>query len=360
VPALKKRLPEGVHVFTKYLKDAGYTSALCELQKKDWNFIDLGDAYETKNWDELKDKQPFICQYQFYETHRPFHACKKHPVDRESIDLPGDTPDCDESREEWALYLESINILDQKVGQVLAKLKRDGLEENTIVVFSGDNGPHLYRGKRFLYEMGIAMPLIVRSPAHLKPGTVVDELVTALDLAPTFLSLAGAKVPVHMQGRIFFGPDKQPEPDYIFAVRDRCDGDVDRICCVRSKHYKYIRNYNPEVPYIESGFRNVDVVRLLSKLQKAGELSPVNAGYFQPKPAEEFYDLDSDPWELNNLISSPDHQQAVTEMRAEFDKWIVETNDLGRFPESEENLAKYRDYMEEKRERQKRNRDRKQ
>jgi uncharacterized sulfatase len=305
----------------------------------------------------LKSKQPFICQYQFYETHRPFHACKKHPVDRKSIELPGDTPDCDESREEWALYLESINILDQKVGGVLAKLKRDGLEKNTIVIFSGDNGPHLYRGKRFLYDMGIAMPLIVRSPAHFKPGTVVDELVTALDLAPTFISLAGAEVPAHMQGRIFFGPMKQPEPAHIFAVRDRCDGDVDRIRCIRSQRYKYIRNFNAELPYVESGFRNVDVVRLLIKLHEAGELPPLNAGYFQPKPAEEFYDLDADPWELNNLISSPDHQQTVAEMRAELDKWIVQTDDRGRNPESEEDLARYRDYMKEKRERRKRNRE---
>jgi arylsulfatase A-like enzyme len=360
VPSLKDTLPEGVHVFTKYLKGIGYTSALCELQKKDWNFVDPGDAYDTKDWDELKNKQPFICQYQFYETHRPFHACKEDPVDRKLIELPGDTPDCDESREEWGIYLESLNILDQKVGEVLAKLKRDGLEENTIVVFSGDNGPHLYRGKRFLYEMGIAMPLIVRSPAHFEPGTVVDELVTALDLAPTLISLAGAEVPAHMQGRIFFGPKKQPEPDYIFAVRDRCDGDVDRIRCVRSKRYKYIRNFNPEVPYIESGFRNVDVLRLLIKLHEAGELPPVNAGYFKPKPAEEFYDLEADPWELNNLISSSDHQRVVAAMRAELDKWIVETNDLGRFPESKEDLAKYREHRQKIIARRKRNRESKQ
>jgi uncharacterized sulfatase len=344
-------------------KKRSRSSRLGQLDRKLVFWIDPGDAYDTKDWNELKSRQPFICQYQFYETHRPFHACKEHPVDRKSIELPGDTPDCDESREEWALYLESVNILDRKVGEVLAKLKRDRLEENTIVVFSGDNGPHLYRGKRFLYEMGIAMPLIVRSPAHFKPGTVVDELVTALDLAPTFISLAGDEVPAHMQGRIFFGPEKQPEPDYIFAVRDRCDGDVDRIRCVRSKRYKYIRNYHPEVPYIESGFTNVDVVRLLIKLHEAGELSPVNAGYFQPKPAEEFYDLDADPWELDNLISSPEHQQAVAEMREELDKWIVQTDDLGRFPESEEDLAKFQDYLKkkhERRERQKRNRKNKQ
>jgi N-sulfoglucosamine sulfohydrolase len=360
VPALKKPLPEGVHVFTKYLQDAGYTSALCELQKKDWNFIDPGEAYDTKNWNELKNKQPFICQYQFYETHRPFHACKEHPVDRKSIELPGDTPDCDESREEWGIYLETLNILDRKVGKVLTKLKRDGLEKNTIVAFSGDNGPHLYRGKRFLYEMGIAMPLIIRSPAHFKPGTVVDELVTALDLAPTFISLAGAEVPAYMQGRIFFGPEKQPEPDYIFAVRDRCDDEVDRMRSVRSKRYKYIRNFNPEMPYVESGFRNVDVVRLLIELHEAGELSPVNAGYFRPKPAEEFYDLDADPWELENLISSPDHQHAVAEMREELDKWIVQTDDLGRFPESEEDLAKYREHRQKIIARRKRNRESKQ
>jgi len=99
---------------------------------------------------------------------------------------------------------------------------------------------------------------------------------------------------------------------------------------------------------------------MLTELHKAGEISPINAGYFQAKPAEEFYDLDADPWELNNLISSPDHQQTVEQMRAELDNWIVQTDDLGRFPENEEDLAKYRDYMKEKRERQKSIRARKQ
>ena len=352
LPALKKKLPEGVHVFTKYLKDAGYLSALCGIQKRDWNFIDSAKPYDTKNWGELKSKQPFFCQYQFYETHRPFHACKGHPVDRDAVQVPPDTVDHKDCREEWAQYFESINILDQKVGKVLADLKRDGLDQNTIVVFSGDNGPHLHRGKRFLYDLGIAMPLIIRSPAHFKPGTVIDELVTALDFAPTFISLAGGEVPSHMQGRVFFGPAKQPAPEYIFGVRDRCDGDVDRIRSVRSKRYKYIRNFMPEVTCYESGFTNVDVTRLMAEQYESNELPPAQAAYFKPKPAEELYDLKNDPWELNNLASSAEHEPLLETMRGELTKWMVETDDQGRVPESKEDLEKYREDIRKKRERQ--------
>jgi len=349
---LKKELPEGVHVFTKYLKDAGYLSALCGIQKTDWNFVYSAKPYDTKNWDTLKDKQPFFCQYQFYETHRPFHACKEYPVNRDTLKVSPDTVDHKDCREELAQYMETINILDQKVGEVLAKLKRDGLDKNTIVVFSGDNGPHLHRGKRFLYDLGIAMPLIIRSPAHFKPGTVIDELVTALDFAPTFVNLAGGEVPSHMQGRVFFGPGKQPAPEYIFAVRDRCDGDVDRIRCVRSKRYKYIRNFMPEVTGYQSGFKNVEATMLMAKLHESNELPPAQAAYFKPKPAEELYDLKNDPWELNNLVSSDKHKKLLETMRAKLKKWTVATGDQGQIPESEEDLDKYRKYMEKKKEEQ--------
>ena len=212
------------------------------------------------------------------------------------------------------------------------------------------------RGKRWLYDFGIAMPLIVRSPAHFKPGTVVSELVTALDFAPSFINLAGGNVPGHLQGRIFFGPDKQPEPRYIFATRDRCNFAVDRMRCVRSKRYKYIRNFNPELSHDRSGFGNVEVVRMMRKLYEDNKLTPFQAAYFKPKPGEELYDIKNDPWELNNLASSPKHKHLLDTMRAELNKWIVETDDQGRFSESEEVLEEMKKADKEKKERRKKER----
>lgn len=351
-----RELPDGVHVFTKYLQDAKYLTALCNLQKKDWNFVQPEHPYDTGDWRDLRNNQLFFCQYQFYETHRSFHVCKEHPVDRDAVVVPPDTPDLPAARDEWAQYLESVNILDQKVGQLLEKLEQDGLDKSTIIVFCGDNGPYLHRGKRWLYDFGTAMPLIVRSPTHFKQGTVVEELVSALDFAPTFIDLAGGNVPAHLQGRIFFGPDKQPEPEYIFATRDRCDRDVDRIRCVRSQRYKYIRNFNPEMPYDQSGFNNVQVVKLMRELYEENKLTPAHTAYFKPKPKEELYDIKNDPWELNNLASSPKHKHLLDTMRAELDKWIVETDDQGRFSESEEVLEEMKKEDKEKKERRKKER----
>jgi uncharacterized sulfatase len=264
-PLKKKPLPEGVDIFTKYLRDAGYAIGFPGHPKKDWGFLDPEtDPYDIRDWDELTQKQPFFCQYQFYDTHRkgtkgpdgqtlPFPPCPEHPVDRSAIELHPYTPDTPEAREELGAYLENVNLLDMKIGKLLDNLKAKGLYENTIIVVMGDNGPPVFRGKGLLYERGIRMPLFVRVPKRFKPGfepgTLIDELVSALDMAPTFIDLAGGRIPGYMEGRIFFGPNKQPEPGYLFAMRDRHGESVERVDRTRSvcsKQFKYIRNYMPE------------------------------------------------------------------------------------------------------------------
>jgi N-sulfoglucosamine sulfohydrolase len=349
-PLEKEPLPPGVNIFTTYIRDAGYAIGFPGNQKKDWGFKDPAqEPYGIKDWNELTTKQPFFCQYQFYDVHRvnkkvngkllPFEPCPEHPVNRNDVELPPDTPDTPAVREEQGAYLENINLLDVKIGALVDDLKTKGLYENTIIVVMGDNGPPIFRGKGFVYERGLLMPLIVRVPERFKPGfpsgTISDELVSAMDLAPTFISLAGGKVPGYMEGRIFFGPNKQPEPEYLFGLRDRLESMVDRVRSVCSKKYKYIRNFMPEKTCYEVGHKNVEGAKGGLKLFEQGKLPPFQAAYYLPRPEEELYDLENDPFEINNLAAKPEHQKTLINMRSVLEKWMQDKNDDGKFEDPE-------------------------
>jgi len=370
-PLKKKALPAGVDIFTRYLREAGYAIGFCGHGKKDWGFLEpKTKPYDIMDWDALTQKQPFFCQYQFYDTHRvnkkgpdgkvrPFLACPEHPVDRAAIELHPYTPDTPEAREELGAYLENINLLDLKIGKLIADLKAKGLYENSIIVVMGDNGPPIFRGKGFLYERGIRMPLIVRIPERFRqktafsPGTRNDELVSALDMAATFINLAGGKIPDYMEGRIFFGPNKQPELEYLFAMRDRHGMNVDRCRSVCSKRYKYIRNYVRGMTCFENGLNNVAAANAGERLFKQGKLSTAQAAYYQEKPGEELYDLEKDPFELNNLAKDPAHQKVLAKLRVTLEKWTERTGDDGELEDPAALAEMERLFNEFKRARQK-------
>ena len=342
-------LPDGVHVFTQYLRDAGYFTAIPGGKKTDWNFAIKEKPYDSNKWDDLKSHQPFFAQYQFSETHRKFKKCPEHPVDPAKVALPPYYPDHPVARADWALYLETVNVLDQKIGKVLERLERDGLADNTIVMYFGDHGRAHVRGKQWLYDGGIHIPLVIRWPGQIKPGTKIDELVSALDFAPTMLDAAGAPAQKHMQGRLFLGPHKQPEPEAVFATRDRCDETMDRIRCVRSRRYKYIRNFMPERPYTQLNRykeRAYPMLPLLRQLHKEGKLTPAQQLFMATRrPEEELFDIQADPWEVNNLAASPKHQAVLKQMRGRLDLWIKDTNDRGEQPEDPAVQKRYEDQM---------------
>jgi len=346
-PLEQKSLPEGVDIFTRYLRDAGYTIGFPGHPKKDWGFLhSKTKPYDTTDWVELTQKQPFFCQYQFYDTHRvnlkrddgkmyPFLACPEHPVDRADIELHPYTPDSPKGREELRAYLENVNLLDVNIGKLIADLKAKNLYENTIIVVMGDNGPPIFRGKGFLYERGILMPLIVRVPKqfkmNIKPGSQTDELVSALDMAPTFIDLAGGNIPDYMEGRIFFGPNKQAAPGHLFAMRDRHGMNVDRCRSVCSKVFKYIRNYVHPMTCYTNSLPNVAASTEGKKLFDQGKLPAHQTPYFKEKPEEELYDLNKDPYELNNLAQDPAQKERLAEFQSTLTEWIKRTGDKGEF-----------------------------
>ncbi|MBI4327242.1 MAG: sulfatase-like hydrolase/transferase, partial [Chloroflexi bacterium] len=243
-------------------------------------------------------------------------------------------------REDWAKYLDSATELDRKIGLVLRQLETDGLADNTVIVFFGDNGQSHVRGKQFCYDSGLRVPLIIRwpkdfpAPKRFQPGTVEDRLLAAIDLAPTRLALAGAPKPAKLQGESFLGDQAAPPRQYVFGARDRCDETVFRFRTVRDARYRYIRNFTPERPFLQPNAykeRSYPVWNLLKELHGAGKLTPAQDALCAPTmPEEELYDLEIDPHEINNLAQSPSHQEVHRHLRAALDKWIEESHDQGR------------------------------
>ena len=350
----KKPLPEGVRPLPQWMHDAGYFTANVEKMpesfgfngtgKTDWNFSAPGKRFDSENWADLKSHQPFFAQVNFQETHRTFHGPNR--ADPAKVELPPYYPDHPVAREDYARYLDSAMELDRKVGLILEQLQKEGLADNTIIVFIGDNGEAHVRGKQFCYEEGLHVPLIIRwpksvpAPKNFRAGSVDDRFLEAIDLAPTFLSLVGADIPSKMQGRPFLG-DKSGKPkQYVFGARDRCDETAMRIRTVRDARYRYIKNFTPEVPFLAPNDykeRQYPVWNLLKELNAQGKLTPVQAVLCAPRlPDEELYDLQSDPHEINNLAKSnkPEHQAALKRMREALNKWIKETKDQGEIPEA--------------------------
>jgi len=344
-----KPLPEGVKVITDYFREAGFFTSNCSggnwkrSGKTDFNFK-ANKPFDGTDWRQRRDGQPFYAQVNFSQTHRNFKKDPEHPIDPDQVKLPPYYPDHPIARQDWANYLQCAQVLDKKVGEVLKRLEDDGLADETIVFFFGDNGRAHVRGKQFLYEGGIHVPLIIRWPGHIQPGTVVEELVSAIDFAPTCLDLAGIQPPGHMQGQIFLGPNAKTR-EFIVAARDRCDETYDRIRCVRTRRFKYIRNFFPNLPYTLTNLykeRQYPVLTLMKVLYAQGKLTPPQARFMaSTRPYEELYDLATDPHEIHNLVEHPGYQTILNEMRGILDRWIKETKDQGQTPEDPRIAVQY-------------------
>lgn len=354
-------LPDGVRTIPELFKEAGYFSF--NNGKDDYNFHynrrDLydqsysqhplygkrGDAVELT---ALKDKQPFFGQIQLSGGKEIFSSTFKQsvvtPVDRSLIELPPYLPDHPVIREEYANHLDAIEITDRKVGQILEELRVNSLLDNTVIFFFSDHGMRITRNKQFLYDGGLRVPLIIadyREQAVIEAGIQDDNLISGLDLGTSALALAGLPIPDHMEGINIFAEGFSGRL-HVVSARDRCDFTIDRIRSVRSKRFKYIRNFLTDRPYAQPTYMDVDsveFVQTMRQLYAAGKLNADQARFFRTeRPAEELYDLENDPYELNNLANTDDYASVQAEYAGILDSWIEETNDQGQYQENIEGL----------------------
>ena len=328
-----------VKCFTEYLRAAGYFCT--NHTKTDYQFACPFTAWDQgKDWRNRRKGMPFFSVINLTMTHEsriwPRKAVKLIH-DPAKAELPPYYPDTPVVRRDWAQYYDNITNLDSRVGEILRRLEAGGLAEDTVVFFWSDHGRGLPRAKRWIYDSGIHVPLIIRWPGTIKPGSVCEDLVSFLDLGPTVLSIAGLKVPSHMQGRAFRGGQRGKARDYIYAARDRMDETAyDMIRCVRDKRYKYIKNFQPKKPYAQniSYMDKMPTMQEWRRLAAEGKLTGPQKLFFQrTKPPEELYDTKADPHEIHNLVGSQKHQKVLKRMSAALAKWMKDVGDLGRLPE---------------------------
>lgn len=347
------KLPASVRLIGDRMREVGYFTANVRklpaalgfkgAGKTDWNFTPDQKPYDSEDWADLKSHQPFYAQVNLHETHRPYEKAKNNPTDPAKVTLPPYLADHPVAREDWAVYHDAINDLDAKVGAVLDLLKREGLDGNTIVFFFGDHGRECFRGKYFSYEQGCHDSLIVRWPGKLPAGSRSDELASLIDVTATSLSLGGVKLPADFHGQPFLGPDARKR-EYLFTARDRIDDTLDRVRTVRDARFKYMRNFEPERPYIQpmpyAEHTNPNF-NLMKELFAAGKLNADQAKFMAAhRPAEELYDLQTDPWEFHNLAAAPEHQETLQRLRETLDRWMKDTHDQGDTPEDPAALRK--------------------
>ncbi|AQT67986.1 Arylsulfatase [Anaerohalosphaera lusitana] len=337
---------EKIKYYPDHLKQAGYF--VSNHTKTDYNIGGRPDKAcwdSTADWRNRKPGQPFFSVINFAQSHesRAFGNVENTRHDPLNMDLPAYHPDIPTIRKNYAKYQDAVQIMDEKVGAAISKLKADGLYEDTIIVYCSDHGGVLPRSKRFLFDNGIHCPLIVRIPEKYKhlypapaPGTTVDDIVSFIDMPRTWLSLTAAPVPDHMQGRVFLGKTEPPRK-YHFAWRGRMDERYDNQRAVRDKRYLYIKNYMPWFPWGQrlQYLWKMQATQTWQQHHQAGKTTAITARWFTPKPVEELYDTLKDPDCINNLADHTDQTQRLTQMRKALRDWQLKIHDSGLLPETE-------------------------
>ncbi|BDC52069.1 sulfatase [Bryobacterales bacterium F-183] len=347
------KLAPGQKMFPQILREqAGYYTS--NNSKEDYNIVHTG-----KVWDESSNKahfrnrpskdQPFFSVFNFVITHESQIRKTPHQLqhDLREVRIPAFYPDTPEVRHDWAQYYDNIKTMDGMVKSVLDQLAADGLADSTIVFFYSDHGAGMPRFKRWPYDSGLHVPFMVHFPEkfrHLapkdyRPGGWTERKISFVDLAPTVLSLAGlSKEPYH-QGIAFLGTKTEPAASYLFGFRGRMDERIDMVRSVRDDRYVYIRNFMPHRVYGQhlSYMFEMPTVRKWKELYDAGKLNAAQSAFWKTKPAEELYDLQSDPDEVQNLAASPTagHKRILERLRGQLMAKALEIRDIGFLPEAE-------------------------
>ena len=349
-------MPDGLSMFPAYLRDAGYYTT--NNSKKDYNAIEGNGVWDESSrkasWRNRPDKaQPFFHMQSHSESHesslhfdRDTFENETTTTDPTSVRLADYFPDTPIFRYTHARYHDRMQVIDGIVGRTIADLKDDGVLEDTFVFYFGDHGGVLPRGKGYIYESGLHVPLVVRVPENFKHlaadarGSRIDGFVSFIDFGPTTLHLCGVEVPRGVDGRPFLGGGVSIEQlnarDESFGYADRFDEKYDLVRSLRKGKYQYIRNYQP---YLPDGLMNIYRYKALAYVQwrqlfDDGKLSDAQRQFFEPKAPEQLFDCESDPHQINNLAEDPAHQDTLVELRGRLRDRLKQMPDLSFYPES--------------------------
>ena len=363
-PELRINLPDYITTVPELMREAGYFTF--NSGKDDYNFhynrqklysVGTKDDYEAgmngwqgntstnkisfieDNWSSRQDKnQPWFGQIMILGGKgRSKHVRKGDKLATNDVPLPPYFPDFPSMRNSWTEHYNAVRGADSRVEEIINQLEVDGELENTIIFFFSDHGSNQsLRHKQYCYEGGLHIPLIIKgNHPSLKAGVVLSNLVSTLDISATTLDFGGVGIPDYFDGQSLFATDSEHR-DYIISARDRCDYTIDRIRSVRSKNYRYIKNYFPSRPRLQANYRDKQKpVKEFRKRHKEGKLTPYQEQHwFGNRAEEELYDIDRDPHQMNNLAENEQYTEELEKHRRVLERWINETDDQGQYPES--------------------------
>lgn len=367
----KVEIPGHIRFFPQYLREAGYYNSL--RLKRDYNIPSQDSTWAIDEWwlteDALPGRapdQPFFIFYNTWMTHegRIHNPDKKWDYFRntfedlppaaqdslialvpetrpEQVVVPPYLPDEPAVREDLALYYDAMAMLDLEFKRFLDKLEAMGEMDRTIIIYSSDHGGVMGRSKRFTFESGLRVPMLMWFPEqyrHLAPaemGSRVEQPVTFLDLIPTMLKWAGAEVPGYLQGESVAGEDINQIDPYAFGFRGRMDESYDLIRTIRDKRFRYIRNYMPFRPsgqHVQYLWKAANV-QAWEAARQSGTLDTVQGQFWAARPAEELYDTEADPHNVRNLADDPAYAEVLQRMRADLREYNLRHRDIGFLPE---------------------------
>ena len=343
---------EIIKTYPEFLREGGYYCT--NNVKTDYNTQSIDpqliwdECSRDAHYKNRNPGQPFFAVFNTTISHEssihdsiPDEKLRHNP---EEVPIPPYHPATQAIKHDWAQYYDKVEDMDAWVGEKLRELEESGLAESTIVFYYGDNGGVLPRSKRYVYETGTRVPLIIRIPEkfkHLFPakksGSKINRLVSFVDLAPTLLSIAGINIPDYYQGNAFLGSQKTEDPEYAFMFRGRMDERYDMSRAVRDSKYRYIRNYMPHRIYAQhlEYLWRAPSTRSWEQAYLSGNCNETQSVFWNSKPAEELYDTENDPWEVNNLATDPAYADIVNRMRTANREWMTRVKDAGFIPEAD-------------------------
>jgi len=344
-PYYSSKLAEQIKPFTQILRENGYYTT--NNSKMDYNFKLREDAWDESSkeasWEKRNKDQSFFSVFNFGVTHESqiwLRDKQELKVDPNDLSVPPFFPNDSLTRHALAVNYSNLVEMDKQMGEIIDKLKDQGLYENTYIFFYSDHGGPFPRHKRAIYDTGSKVPLVIKFPKRIKVKEKRNyDLLNFIDFAPTILSIAGLEIPKVYQGIAFLGSKKSKNKrNYSYSASDRFDEVTDKIRAVKTKKYKYIRNYDINKPHALNNYyrTQMPLMRHLTALNESNLLSAEQKLWFNvPKNPEEFYDLENDPFELNNLIGEKKYSKEIENLRIQLDNWIDQINDPVNIPEKE-------------------------
>ncbi len=353
------QIPESVIPFPKLLREAGYSCT--NYDKQDYNFTDTtiwNESSKNAHWKNRTEGQPFFAVFNIGITHQSGifgddqtyqkriskYASHIKKVNSESLQIPPYFPESEKIRKLWARYYTNVQIMDIQFAERIAELEKENLLDNTIVFFYSDHGTGMPRAKRALYDSGLKIPLLVYVPKkyakkfNMKAGTENNRMLSFIDFAPTILELAGVEIPQQLIGKPFISYKDGEDKEYVFGTSDRVDEAYEMARTIRTKKYRYIRNFLSYTPLLQPNFYSDKsaIMKELYRFRNSSALTQEQQTLFQnQRQPEELYDLEKDPHEVNNLAGNPEYETVLKEMRIHLHDEMVKSFDTGLMPEPE-------------------------